>query len=126
MIPPRAHQSGTKANLLDLSNALVAILIRLKDTGSLGQTSTNFPLASATDFATIELNRSVYYGGLPFTSGSLVQRCSTMLFLPCEEGQGLVEYALILVLIAIVSIVVLGLLGGQVSGVFSYIEAVCA
>ncbi len=42
-----------------------------------------------------------------------------MLFLPREEGQGLVEYALILVLIAIVVIAVLTLLGGQVSNVFS-------
>jgi pilus assembly protein Flp/PilA len=44
-----------------------------------------------------------------------------MLFLPREEGQGLVEYALILVLVAIIVIVVLGLLGGQVSNVFSNI-----
>ena len=38
-----------------------------------------------------------------------------------EEGQGLVEYALILVLIAIVVIVVLGLLGEEVTAVFSQI-----
>jgi pilus assembly protein Flp/PilA len=44
-----------------------------------------------------------------------------MLFLPREEGQGLVEYALILVLIAIAVIVVLGLLGNQVSAVFEKI-----
>lgn len=44
-----------------------------------------------------------------------------MLFLPREEGQGLVEYALILVLVAIVVIVVLGLLGTQVSTVFQNI-----
>jgi pilus assembly protein Flp/PilA len=42
-----------------------------------------------------------------------------MLFLPREEGQGLVEYALILVLVAIVVIVVLGLLGDQVQAVFT-------
>jgi pilus assembly protein Flp/PilA len=42
-----------------------------------------------------------------------------MLFLPREEGQGLVEYALILVLVAIVVIVVLGFLGDQVSAVFT-------
>ncbi len=46
-----------------------------------------------------------------------------MLFLPQEEGQGLVEYALILVLIAIVVIVVLGVLGGQVSNVFTEITS---
>jgi pilus assembly protein Flp/PilA len=35
-----------------------------------------------------------------------------------EEGQGLVEYALILVLVSIASITVLGLLGGDIAGVF--------
>ena len=44
-----------------------------------------------------------------------------MLFAAKEKGQGLVEYALILVLIAIVVIVVLGLLGTQVSTVFQNI-----
>ena len=46
-----------------------------------------------------------------------------MLYLPREEGQGLVEYALILVLVAIVVIIILGLLGGQVSNVFSRITS---
>jgi len=46
-----------------------------------------------------------------------------MLYLPREEGQGLVEYALILVLIAIVVIVILGVLGTQVSTIFSKIGA---
>jgi pilus assembly protein Flp/PilA len=46
-----------------------------------------------------------------------------MLFLPNEEGQGLVEYALILVLIAIVVIAVLTLLGPQIGQVFSDIMA---
>ena len=44
-----------------------------------------------------------------------------MLFLPREEGQGLVEYALILVLVAIVVIAVLLLLGPIVGNVFSEI-----
>ena len=35
-----------------------------------------------------------------------------------EEGQAMVEYALILFLVAIVSIAVLTVLGGQVSSVF--------
>ena len=39
-----------------------------------------------------------------------------MLFAPKEKGQGLVEYALILVLIAVVVIVVLRALGHQGSG----------
>jgi pilus assembly protein Flp/PilA len=42
-----------------------------------------------------------------------------MLFLPNEEGQGLVEYALILVLVAIVVIAVLLLLGPIIGDVFS-------
>lgn len=44
-----------------------------------------------------------------------------MLFLPREEGQGLVEYALILVLVAIVVIAVLLLVGPAVGNVFSLI-----
>jgi pilus assembly protein Flp/PilA len=44
-----------------------------------------------------------------------------MLFLPREEGQGLVEYALILVLVAIVVIAVLILVGPAVGRVFSQI-----
>jgi len=46
-----------------------------------------------------------------------------MLYMPREEGQGLVEYALILVLIAIVVIVILTVLGSQVSTIFSTISA---
>jgi pilus assembly protein Flp/PilA len=44
-------------------------------------------------------------------------------FFAKEEGQGLVEYALILVLIAIVVIGILTVLGGQVSEVFSDISS---
>jgi pilus assembly protein Flp/PilA len=44
-------------------------------------------------------------------------------FFAKEEGQGLVEYALILVLIAIVVIGIMTLLGGQVSSVFSQINS---
>jgi pilus assembly protein Flp/PilA len=44
-------------------------------------------------------------------------------FFAKEEGQGLVEYALILVLIAIVVIGVLTLLGNRVSQVFSNINS---
>jgi pilus assembly protein Flp/PilA len=39
-----------------------------------------------------------------------------------EEGQGMVEYALILVLIAIVVIVILQVVGKQVNNVFSNIS----
>jgi len=44
-------------------------------------------------------------------------------FFAKEDGQGLVEYALILVLIAIVVIGILTLLGGKVSQVFSNITS---
>ena len=43
------------------------------------------------------------------------------MYLPREEGQGLVEYALILVLVAIVVIAILTLLGPQVGNIFSRI-----
>ena len=44
-----------------------------------------------------------------------------MLFLNREEGQGLVEYALVLVLVAVVIIAILTLLGPQIGAVFSQI-----
>jgi pilus assembly protein Flp/PilA len=43
------------------------------------------------------------------------------LYMPREEGQGLVEYALILVLVAVVVIAILTLLGPAVGNVFSSI-----
>jgi pilus assembly protein Flp/PilA len=46
-----------------------------------------------------------------------------MLFLPTREGQGLVEYALILVLVALVVIVVLLFLGPAIGNTFSNIVA---
>jgi pilus assembly protein Flp/PilA len=42
-----------------------------------------------------------------------------MIYRPREEGQGLVEYALILVLVAIVVIVILALVGPAVGNMFS-------
>ncbi|PIE81975.1 MAG: pilus assembly protein [Chloroflexi bacterium] len=47
-----------------------------------------------------------------------------MLFLNREEGQGLVEYALVLVLVSIVVIAILSLLGPQIGNVFSRITSV--
>ncbi len=41
------------------------------------------------------------------------------MYLPQEEGQGLVEYALILVLVALVVIAILAVLGPQIANVFS-------
>ena len=46
-----------------------------------------------------------------------------MLFAPKEKGQGLVEYALILVLVAVVVIAVLALLGPEINKVFNEIIA---
>ena len=42
-----------------------------------------------------------------------------MLYMPREEAQGLVEYALILVLVAVVVIVILALLGPAIGNIFS-------
>jgi pilus assembly protein Flp/PilA len=46
-----------------------------------------------------------------------------MLFAPKEKGQGLVEYALILVLVAIVVIAALMVLGPIIGNVFSDINS---
>ena len=42
-----------------------------------------------------------------------------MLYFPSEEGQGIIEYALILVLVALMVIVILALLGPAIGNVFS-------
>ena len=42
--------------------------------------------------------------------------------LSSEEGQGLVEYALIIALVAVLLIAALGLLRGSISGVFTSIS----
>ena len=44
-----------------------------------------------------------------------------MLFAPKERGQGLVEYALILVLVAVVVIAILALMGPAIRNVFQKI-----
>jgi pilus assembly protein Flp/PilA len=44
-----------------------------------------------------------------------------MLFAPKEKGQGLVEYALILVLVAVVVIAILALLGPAIKNIFQNI-----
>jgi pilus assembly protein Flp/PilA len=46
-----------------------------------------------------------------------------MLFAPKERGQGLVEYALILVFVALIVIVILALLGPAIGNVFSNLIA---
>jgi len=58
----------------------------------------------------------------PWTPGRLSgKEEQAMLFAPKERGQGLVEYALILVLVAVVVIVILALLGPAIGNVFSNI-----
>ncbi len=47
---------------------------------------------------------------------------TAMLFAPTEKGQGLVEYALILVLVAIVVIAALMILGPVIGNIFSTIN----
>jgi pilus assembly protein Flp/PilA len=42
-----------------------------------------------------------------------------MIYIPGEEGQGLVEYALILMLIAIVVVAIVGLLGTELITAYS-------
>jgi pilus assembly protein Flp/PilA len=42
-----------------------------------------------------------------------------MLFLPREEGQGLVEYGMILILVAIVVVAIMLLLGPAIGNLFS-------
>jgi pilus assembly protein Flp/PilA len=45
------------------------------------------------------------------------------MYLPREEGQGLVEYALILVLVAVVVIAILIVLGPIISNIFSKVTS---
>jgi pilus assembly protein Flp/PilA len=54
--------------------------------------------------------------------GFALNQLQALLQRPAEAGQGMVEYALILVLIAIVVIVVLTTVGKRVNSVFSNIS----
>lgn len=46
-----------------------------------------------------------------------------MLFLSQQDGQGLIEYALILVLVSITVILILAVLGPQVGNMFSQVTS---
>jgi len=46
-----------------------------------------------------------------------------MIYAPVEEGQGLAEYAIIIMLIAIVVIAILAIFGTQVSALYSRITS---
>jgi len=60
------------------------------------------------------------YCGLSFlNTGQRKKEVIQMLFTPREKGQGLTEYALIMVLVALVVIVILALLGPAIGEVFS-------
>lgn len=92
------------------------------------------------DFPTRNINNLVNgspYGGVEFLTelhillnnperGSQVphsiRKEFTMLFAPKEKGQGLVEYAIILALVAIVVIAVMRLLGPKIGNTFSTIS----
>ena len=52
----------------------------------------------------------------------ILERKVSMLFAPKEKGQGLVEYAIILALVAIVVIAVMRLLGPKIGNTFSTIS----
>lgn len=56
-----------------------------------------------------------------FSKRHLREGVIKVIYLPREAGQGLVEYALILVLVAIVVIVALALLGPAIGNIFSNI-----
>jgi pilus assembly protein Flp/PilA len=58
-----------------------------------------------------------------FPGNNEERRFAPMLFTPKEKGQGLVEYALILVLVAIVVIAALMVLGPIIGNVFSDINS---
>jgi pilus assembly protein Flp/PilA len=59
--------------------------------------------------------------GHPLIRGELIRRSS--MFIRFQKGQGLAEYALILSLIAIVVIIILGVLGGNINKILSTIAA---
>lgn len=46
-----------------------------------------------------------------------------MKFMPVEKGQGMVEYSLIILLIALVVIILLALIGSSLSNIFSRIAS---
>ena len=57
------------------------------------------------------------------SKNSFIERMVIMLFAPKEKGQGLVEYAIILALVAIVVIAVMRLLGPKIGNTFSTISS---
>jgi pilus assembly protein Flp/PilA len=70
---------------------------------------------------------AIYAGQLPYNKSASPnferKEVNHMLFSPKEKGQGLVEYALILVLVAIVVIAALMILGPVIGNVFSKVNS---
>ena len=64
----------------------------------------------------------IVLGTLPGKTIFYSERNYIMLFAPKEKGQGLVEYAIILALVAIVVIAVMRLLGPKIGNTFSTIN----
>ncbi len=59
-----------------------------------------------------------------YTLGAMVKYIGgTMIYMPAEDGQGLVEYALIIMLIALVLIAIITLFGNQLSSTYSSIQS---
>lgn len=68
------------------------------------------------------VSSALKYNGCRLKVKSL-EKGGEKMYLPREEGQGLVEYALILVLVAIVVIAILALLGPQIANIFSKVTS---
>jgi pilus assembly protein Flp/PilA len=83
------------------------------------------PFAEAVQLPWDEPERRKPKGGRMESIRSLPQRAAVAVtaLRDREDGQAMVEYALLLFLVSIVSIAVLTLLGGSVSSVFSEINA---
>ena len=69
------------------------------------------------------LLQSCFPLGLVAVGSPIGKEVSEMLYLPQEEGQGMVEYALVLVLVAIVVLAILMILGPQIGNIFSRITS---
>jgi pilus assembly protein Flp/PilA len=61
--------------------------------------------------------------GFPQAKYFIQKGIAVMLFAPKEKGQGLVEYAIILALVAIVVIAVMRILGPKIGNTFSTINS---
>jgi pilus assembly protein Flp/PilA len=90
---------------------------------------TNSPLSFFTLFTLpnqahqLTIGKSLCYLVIDSIYGVFINGGIIMLYLPREEGQGLVEYALILVLVALVVIIVLMILGPAIGNIFSNVVA---